>query len=121
MQAQYSCAQGQASTGKAAGAPAQNGHQGSAAASEAAWGGARRGGAGSKKRGTKEAGAGPEELAASSLEAAWRFPPAQRLFVLFLEAADSHRLTICLIRCLIMSMRTHRDPWQWHEMVLFMA
>ena len=39
-----------------------------------------------------------EELAASSLEAAWRFPPALRLFVLFLEAADSHRLNKALLR-----------------------
>ena len=39
-----------------------------------------------------------EELAASTLEVAWRFPPAQRLFVLFLEAADSHRLNKSLLR-----------------------
>ena len=101
--------QGQASTGKAAGVPARHGHQGSPGTSEASWGGARRSGAGAKRRGARDAGAGAEELAASSLEAAWRFPPAQRLFVLFLEAADSHRLTRCLIRCLMLGMRTRRD------------
>jgi len=49
-----------------------------------------------QKRGGKDAGL--EELAAASLEAAWRFPPAQRLFILFLEAADSHRLNRSLLR-----------------------
>ena len=79
--------------------PARHGHQSSPSVAEASWGGARRSGAGPKRRGARDAGAGAEELAASTLEAAWRFPPAQRLFVLFLEAADSHRLTTCLIRC----------------------
>lgn len=51
---------------------------------------------GKQKRGGKDSCL--EELAASSLEAAWRFPPALRLFVLFLEAADSHRLNKSLLR-----------------------
>ena len=102
-QAMYLCVQGQASTGKPAGAPARLGHQSSPGPSEASWGGARRSGAGAKKRGARDASAGADELAASSLEAAWRFPPAQRLFVLFLEAADSHRLTTCLIRCFMLA------------------
>ena len=102
-QASYLCAQGQGSTGKAAGAPARHGHQGSPGMSEASWGGARRSGAGAKRKGARDTCTGAEELAASSLEAAWRFSPAQRLFVLFLEAADSHRLTTCLIRCLMLA------------------
>ena len=110
----YLCVQGQASTGKPAGAPARHGHQGSPGPSEASWGGARHSGAGAKKRGARDASAGADELAASSLEAAWRFPPAQRLFVLFLEAADSHRLNTCLIRCFMLGMRTHRDVQLWH-------
>ncbi len=58
---------------------------------------AKGGGApGKQKRGGKDSCL--EELAASSLEAAWRFPPALRLFVLFLEAADSHRLNKALLR-----------------------
>ncbi len=51
---------------------------------------------GKQKRGWKDSSL--EELAASSLEAAWRFLPALRLFVLFLEAADSHRLNKALLR-----------------------
>jgi hypothetical protein len=52
----------------------------------------------------------------ASLAAAGRFPPAQRLFVLFLEAADSHRLNAHLMQCglstpacahSVPSMRTH--------------
>ena len=51
---------------------------------------------GKQKRGVKDGCL--EELVASSLEVAWRFPPALRLFVLFLEAADSHRLNKSLLR-----------------------
>lgn len=51
---------------------------------------------GKPKRGGKDGCM--EELAASSLEAAWRFPPALRLFVLFLEASDSYRLNKSLLR-----------------------
>ena len=51
---------------------------------------------GKQKRAGKDSSL--EEVAASTLEAAWRFPPAQRLFVLFLEAADSHRLNKSLLR-----------------------
>jgi hypothetical protein len=40
-----------------------------------------------------------DEAAAASLEAAARFPPAQRLFVLFLEAADSARFNAHLTQC----------------------
>ena len=50
-----------------------------------------------KQRGGRDADM--ENLAASSLEAAARFPPAQRLLLLFLEAADSHRLNRALSRC----------------------
>ncbi len=44
------------------------------------------------------AGIDVEDLAAA-LAVAAEFPPAQRLFVLFLEAADSHRLNRQLVRC----------------------
>ena len=101
--APYLCVQGQASTGKAAGVPARHGNQSSPGTAEASWGGARRSGAGAKRKSARDTCTGAEELAASSLEAAWRFPPAQRLFVLFLEAADSHRLTTCLIRCFMLA------------------
>ena len=85
--------------------------------SEASWGGARRSGAGAKRKSARDTCTGAEELAASSLEAAWRFPPAQRLFVLFLEAADSHRLTTCLIRCFMLGMRTRGIARLWREVV----
>ena len=58
---------------------------------------AKGGGApGKQKRGGRDSCL--EDLTAASLEAAWRFPPALRLFVLFLEAADSHRLNKALLR-----------------------
>ncbi len=75
--------QGQSSTAKGAGMP------------------------GKPKRGGKDNSC-LEELAASSLEAAWRFPPALRLFVLFLEAADSHRLNKSLLR------QVRRCLWSAH-------
>lgn len=36
---------------------------------------------------------------AASLALVSEFPRAQRLYVLFLEAADSHRLNSALVRC----------------------
>lgn len=45
-------------------------------------------------------GRGPlDDSSSASLEVAAAFPPAQRLFVLFLEAADSHRLNTHLATC----------------------
>ena len=58
----------------------------------------RRGGRGGGG-GNGGGGGGVDEAAAASLEAAARFPPAQRLFVLFLEAADSHRFNAHLAQC----------------------
>ncbi len=51
----------------------------------------------SPPRRPRAAGIDAEDLAAA-LAVAAEFPPAQRLFVLFLEAADSHRLNRQLIR-----------------------
>lgn len=42
---------------------------------------------------------GLDDGSAASLEIAAMFPPAQRLFVLFLEAADSHRFNTHLTAC----------------------
>jgi hypothetical protein len=42
---------------------------------------------------------GGEEGLAASLQIIAEFPQAQRLYVMFLEAADSHRLNSSLIRC----------------------
>lgn len=42
---------------------------------------------------------GLDDGSAASLEVAAMFPPAQRLFVLFLEAADSHRFNTHLTSC----------------------
>ena len=83
--------QGQGASAKGPGMPAK---QGSAAGSEVS---RRSVGPRVKQRAGRDAGM--EDLAASSLEAAARFPPAQRLLVLFLEAADSHRLNRALSRC----------------------
>lgn len=57
----------------------------------------RRGGRGGG--GGNGGGGGADEGAAASLELAARFPPPQRLFVLFLEAADSHRFNAHLAQC----------------------
>ncbi|BDA45455.1 hypothetical protein COCOBI_07-2420 [Coccomyxa sp. Obi] len=43
---------------------------------------------------------GLDDGSAASLEVAAMFPPAQRLFVLFLEAADSHRFNTHLTACM---------------------
>ena len=42
---------------------------------------------------------GLDDGCAASLEVSAMFPPAQRLFVLFLEAADSHRFNTHLTTC----------------------
>lgn len=61
-----------------------------------AWGGgggrARAGGRTGSGAASGGAGAGTEESVAAALSAVSQFPRAQRLYVLFLEAADSHRL-----------------------------
>jgi hypothetical protein len=85
--------QGQGASAKGAGVLAKHG---SAAGSEIA---RRSMGPRVKQRSGRDAGS--ETLAASSLEAAARFPPAQRLLVLFLNAADSYRLNMALHRCSI--------------------
>jgi hypothetical protein len=40
-----------------------------------------------------------EEGLVASLQVIAEFPHAQRLYVMFLEAADSHRLNSSLVRC----------------------
>ena len=47
------------------------------------------------------AGAAADGVVAA-LALAAEFPPAQRLYVLFLEAADSHRLNRQLLRCVLL-------------------
>ena len=46
----------------------------------------------------KGGGSGGEEGLVASLQLLAEFPQAQRLYVMFLEAADSHRLNSSLIR-----------------------
>jgi hypothetical protein len=58
----------------------------------------RGGGGGGRGSGGGAAAAGAEELVAESLRLVAEFPSPQRLHILFLEAADSHRLNAHLAR-----------------------
>eukprot|EP00887_Chlorella_sp_A99_P005741 scaffold1.g5741.t1 len=77
-------------------------------------GGGAGGGPGSRGARMRQGGrgggaAGLEEGAAAALALVSQFPRAQRLYVLFLEAADSHRLNSALVRCMAARLRGLRE------------
>ncbi|KAK9820041.1 hypothetical protein WJX72_005403 [[Myrmecia] bisecta] len=65
----------------------------------------RAGTAGRPRGGGPIKGGSGEEGVAATLAVVAEFPPAQRLYVLFLEAADSHRLNTCVVRCMAGKLR----------------
>lgn len=64
----------------------------------------------------KKPAKGLDDGSAASLEVAAMFPLAQRLFVLFLEAADSHRLNTHLATCALalLAVRFYLNHFQFY-------